>query len=140
MWLDQKKVFSDTKGKEEGEASQRRAITLLKNDNKQLPLKAGSLKIYVENIDKKVAAQYATVVDKPQDADLAIIRLNTPWYPVETNNFMARMFHHGDLDFKGTKKDSILQLLNASTNHCRYIFRQAGRDSRDQCQSKRFAC
>jgi len=107
------KVFSDTKGKEEGEASQRRAITLLKNDNKQLPLKAGSLKIYVENIDKKVAAQYATVVDKPQDADLAIIRLNTPWYPVETNNFMARMFHHGDLDFKGTKKDSILQLLNA---------------------------
>jgi len=107
------KVFSDTKGKEEGEASQRRAITLLKNDNKQLPLKAGSLKIYVENIDKKVAAQYATVVDKPHDADLAIIRLNTPWYPVETNNFMARMFHHGDLDFKGTKKDSILQLLNA---------------------------
>jgi len=107
------KVLSDTKGKEEGEASQRRAITLLKNDNKQLPLKAGSLKIYVENIDKKVAAQYATVVDKPQDADLAIIRLNTPWYPVETNNFMARMFHHGDLDFKGTKKDSILQLLNA---------------------------
>ena len=106
------KVFSDVKGKEEGEASQRRAITLLKNDNKQLPLKTGSLKIYVENVDKKVAAQYATVVDKPQDADLAIIRLNTPWYPVETNNFMARMFHHGDLDFKGPKKDSILQLLN----------------------------
>ena len=106
------KIFSDAKGKEEGEASQRRAITLLKNDNKQLPLKTGALKIYVENVDKKVAAQYATVVDKPQDADLAIIRLNTPWYPVETNNFMARMFHHGDLDFKGTKKDSILQLLN----------------------------
>ena len=106
------KTFSDAKGKEEGEASQRRAITLLKNDNKQLPLKTGSLKIYVENVDKKVAAQYATVVDKPQDADLAIIRLNTPWYPVETNNSMARIFHHGDLDFKGTKKDSILQLLN----------------------------
>ena len=106
------KIFSDAKGKEEGEASQRRAITLLKNDNKQLPLKTGAIKIYVENVDKKVAAQYATVVDKPQDADLAIIRLNAPWYPVETNNFMARMFHHGDLDFKGTKKDSILQLLN----------------------------
>jgi beta-glucosidase len=106
------KTFGDAKAKEEGEASQRRAITLLKNDNKQLPLKTGLLKIYVENVDKKVAAQYATVVDKPQDADLAIIRLNTPWYPIETNNFMARMFHHGDLDFKGTKKDSILQLLN----------------------------
>jgi beta-glucosidase len=107
------KIFSDANGKEGGETSQRRAITLLKNDNKQLPLKTGSVKIYVENIDKKVAAQYATVVDKSQEADLAIIRLNTPWYPVETNNFMAKMFHHGDLDFKGTKKDSILQLLNA---------------------------
>ena len=98
--------------KQAGEASQRRAITLLKNDNKVLPLKQNALKIYVENIDKTVAAQYATIVDKPQDADLAIIRLNTPWYPVETDIPMAKMFHHGDLDFKGAKKDSILDLLN----------------------------
>ena len=48
------KVFSDTKGKEEGEASQRRAITLLKNDSRQLPLKTAFFKIYVENVDKKV--------------------------------------------------------------------------------------
>jgi beta-glucosidase len=26
---------------------------------------------------------------------------------------MARMFHHGDLDFKGKQKDSILELLKA---------------------------
>ena len=90
--------------------SQRRAMTLLKNDKKVLPLK-GNLKIYVENIDKKVAAQYATVVDKPTDADIAIIRLNTPWIPVDYDNFLAKSFHHGDLDFKNPKKDSILQLL-----------------------------
>jgi beta-glucosidase len=95
-----------------GEASQRRAMTLLKNDDKVLPLKQNALKIYVQNIDKTVAAKYATVVDKPGDADLAIIRLKTPWYPVETDIPMAKMFHHGDLDFKGTQKDSILQLLN----------------------------
>ncbi len=94
-----------------GEESQRRAITLLKNDAKVLPLKEG-LKIYVRNVDAKVAAQYGTVVDKPEDADIAILRLNTPFYPVETPITMARMFHHGDLDFKGTQKDSILQLLN----------------------------
>jgi beta-glucosidase len=94
------------------EASQRRAIILLKNDYKLLPLKPGSLKIYVQNIDPKVAAAYGTVVDKPKDADIAIIRLKTPWYPVETDIPMAKMFHHGDLDFKGTQKDSILQLLN----------------------------
>jgi beta-glucosidase len=94
-----------------GEESQRRAITLLKNDNKSLPLQQGKLKIYVRNVDPKVAAQYGTLVDKPEDADIAILRLNTPWYPVETPIMMARMFHHGDLDFKGTQKDSILQLL-----------------------------
>ena len=95
-----------------GQESQRRAITLLKNDNKRLPLKQGQVKIYVRNVDPKVASQYGTVVDKPEDADIAILRLNTPFYPVESPIMMARMFHHGDLDFKGTQKDSILQLLN----------------------------
>lgn len=95
------------------EASQRRAITLLKNDEKKLPLKAGALRIYVKNIDAKTAARYGIVVDKPADADVAIIRLNTPWYPVNTANPFAQMFHHGDLDFKGRQRDSILQLLHA---------------------------
>ncbi|HEV3252499.1 MAG TPA: glycoside hydrolase family 3 N-terminal domain-containing protein, partial [Puia sp.] len=94
------------------ENSQRRAITLLKNDGRVLPLKQGSLKIYVRNIDAKVASQFGKVVDRPEDADIAILRLNTPYYPVESPLMMARMFHHGDLDFKGTQKDSILQLLN----------------------------
>jgi beta-glucosidase len=58
-----------------------------------------------------VAGEYATVVEKPELADFAILRLNTPWYPVETQNPFAKSFHHGDLDFKGTKKDSILQIL-----------------------------
>jgi beta-glucosidase len=95
-----------------GDESQRKAMTLLKNDSKVLPLKQGTLKIYVQNIDTKVAAQYGTVVDKPEDADIAILRLNTPWVPVQSDIPMAKGFHHGDLDFKGTQKDSILQLLN----------------------------
>ena len=95
-----------------GEESQRRAMTLLKNEGKILPLAQNKLKIYVKNIDPKVAAQYGRVVDKPQEADIAILRINTPFYPVESPITMARMFHHGDLDFKGQQKDSILQLLN----------------------------
>jgi len=94
-----------------GEASQRRAMTLLKNDGKVLPLAPGKLKIYVRNVDPKVAAQYGTVVDQPEKADIAILRLNTPFYPVKTNIPIAALFHHGDLDFKGKQKDSILQLL-----------------------------
>jgi len=108
-------------GKEEfkkaGEDAQRRAITLLKNDKLKtsaiLPLEAGKLKIYVKNIDAKVAAQYGQVVSTPKEADIAILRINTPWYPVETKNQFARGFHHGDLDFKKVQEDSILMLLKA---------------------------
>jgi beta-glucosidase len=92
-------------------SSQRRAMTLLKNEKGILPLKTGSLKIYVRNIDPKEAARYGTVVDDPKAADIALLRLNTPYYPVESSIPLARMFHHGDLDFKGKQKDSILDLL-----------------------------
>jgi beta-glucosidase len=95
-----------------GEASQRRAMTLLKNDNKVLPLTPGKLKIYVRNVDSAVASKYGTVVDQPEKADIAILRLKTPYVPMNSPITLARMFHHGDLDFKGKQKDSILQLLS----------------------------
>jgi beta-glucosidase len=93
-------------------ATQRRSLTLLKNRKDLLPLQPGRIKIYVRNIKPEVAAKYGTVVSKPEDADYAILRVNTPWVPVETQNPMAKMFHHGDLDFKGKEKDDIIQLLN----------------------------
>lgn len=95
-----------------GAAAQRRSLVLLKNGMigtaKALPLKTG-LKIYTQGFDKKVAAQYATVADKPEDADVAIIRLDAPFQPRE--GFIEGMFHHGDLDFKDPKKKEILDLL-----------------------------
>jgi beta-glucosidase len=94
-----------------GEAAQRRSLTLLKNEARTLPLAPGKLKIYVRNVNPDVAARYGRVVSRPEEADVAIIRLNTPWVPVETQNPFARGFHHGDLDFKGKEKDEILALL-----------------------------
>lgn len=91
-------------------ASQKRAMTLLKNEGDTLPLK-NRPKIFVKNIDASVAAEYAEIVDTPEAADYAILRLQTPWYPVETNNPFARDFHHGDLDFKGEAQAEILALL-----------------------------
>lgn len=105
------KVLSNQAFKKAGEMAQRRSYTLLKNEAGTLPLAPGKLKIYVKNIDVKVAAQYGTVVEKPEAADFAIIRVNTPWYPVDTQNPFAKGFHHGDLDFKGKEKEEILQLL-----------------------------
>src|SRR5258706_1895050 len=68
-----------------GSASQSQAMTLLKNDEHILPLQ-GQPKVFVKNMDPSVVAQYAEVVADPADADFAILRLATPWVPVETKN------------------------------------------------------
>jgi beta-glucosidase len=92
-----------------------RAMTLLKNSDtgngKVLPLRDGRLKIYLEGIEDDAIRPYATVSDKPESADIAIIRIETPWYPVETRNPFAQTFHHGDLIFKGDAKRKILELM-----------------------------
>ena len=90
--------------------SQRRAMTLLKNDDQVLPLH-GRPKLFIKNMDSSVAAHYAEIVGTPEEAELAILRLQTPWVPVETKNPLARAFHHGDLDFKEPMKSEILDLL-----------------------------
>ena len=93
-----------------GLASQQRAMTLLKNEDYILPLQ-GQSKIFVKNIDPSVAAQYSEIVTSPEEADFAILRLETPWIPVETKNPFAQGFHHGDLDFKEPLKTEILDLI-----------------------------
>lgn len=95
--------------KEAALSSQSRSMTLLKNEA-GLPLK-GQPKIFVQNIDKGTAELYGTVVDEPETADFAILRIKTPWYAVDTLNPLALSFHHGDLDFKGEAKAEILTLL-----------------------------
>ncbi len=95
-----------------GQEAQRRSLTLLKNDGHILPLKPNSLKIFVKNVDPKLAAAYGTIVADPKQADIAIIRLKTPNYPIPEakGNFIAQMFHWGDLDFKDQQLQDILNL------------------------------
>jgi beta-glucosidase len=98
-----------------GHASQMRAMTLLKNcvvdSLPALPLQKGATRVYVEGLDAAAVSPHAVVADSPEDAEVAILRISTPWYPVETDNPFARGFHHGDLDFKGARKSEILDLL-----------------------------
>lgn len=93
-----------------GEQTQRRAMTLLKNENDVLPLAEKKYKIFVKNIKKEVASQYGTVVRKPEEADFAIVRANTPFVPMPNANFVVNLFHHGDLDFKGKERDELLSI------------------------------
>ncbi|WP_369753837.1 glycoside hydrolase family 3 protein [Flavobacterium sp. WC2409] len=93
-----------------GNETQRRSMTLLKNDIKLPLIAVAKLKIYVKNIDPKIASKYGLIVALPEQADVAIIRLNTPWVPLETDNPFAKGFHHGDLDFKGKDLEDVITL------------------------------
>ena len=98
-----------------GHDSQMRAMTLLKNaatdSGAVLPLQTASLSVYAEGMDPSAISPYASIANSPQQADVAILRINTPWYAVESENPFARGFHHGDLDFKGEPKQNIHTLL-----------------------------
>jgi beta-glucosidase len=93
-----------------GRLSQARAMTLLKNEGHMLPLQ-GRPRIYIENITEEIASQYADLAATPDEADLIILRLQTPFQPFDSEIPFARSFHHGDLDFKGEVKAAILHTL-----------------------------
>jgi beta-glucosidase len=96
-----------------GAEAQRRSIVLLKNGAQARPMLpvSGRPKVYVERVAADVAAAYADLVVDIEDADLAIIRLEAPYQPRD-GTFLERMFHAGDLDFKGEAQARILATLS----------------------------
>ena len=103
------KIVGQVEFRKAGELAQRKSIVLLKNEKATLPLKSG-LKIYVENIKPEIAKQYGKVVRDVSKADVAILRLNTPYE--KRKGLMESYFHVGDLDFKEPEKTRILNILN----------------------------
>ena len=106
------KIVGNAAFREAGERAQRKSIVLLKNAETPagmaLPIH-GKPRIYVENVDPQVAGQYGQVVEKVEQADVAILRLDAPYEPRE--GFLERHFHAGDLDFKEQEKAPILDIL-----------------------------
>jgi beta-glucosidase len=101
--------------RESGRLAQRRSIVLLKNREMAqgafLPL-TGRPKVYVENVDREIVGRYADVVKTPQEADVAILRLVTPWRRMG-QGVLERIFHQGDLDFEPEERARILRVLDA---------------------------
>ena len=98
---------------EEADAAQRKSIVLLKNKANEgrnaLPLKQ-DVKIYVENINPRVAAEYGTVVDQLQKADVALLRLQTAF---ETRPGFFGRIHLGNLAFAGDERKRLLEVLRS---------------------------
>jgi beta-glucosidase len=97
-----------------GQLAQRKAIVLLKNDSsangKILPLKQG-IKIFVKNINPVVAGRFGTLVENPDQADFAIIRLKAPTQHLKGSGLLGGFFSSGDLDFKEEALTEILDIL-----------------------------
>src|SRR4029079_5053647 len=84
-----------------GYEAQARSVTVLGNQATDagpvLPL-AGGLRIYAENVAPEVVARHGIPVDRPEDADVAVVRLTAPFEP-RSDLFLESWFHAGSLDF-----------------------------------------
>ncbi|WP_406209628.1 glycoside hydrolase family 3 protein [Kitasatospora sp. NBC_01560] len=78
-------------GRELGRTLQRRSLVHLAGR----PLTG--TRLYVEGVDAAVAARHGTVVDRPEDADAAVVRLATPYEARE--GLLEQHFHSGSLEF-----------------------------------------
>jgi len=89
-----------------GRRAQSRSVTVLAN--RCLPATSGA-RLFVEGVDPAVAADYGEVVTDPAQADLAVLRLSTP-YEKRSGRFES-FFHAGPLDFDAGPLAEILRLL-----------------------------
>ncbi|MBL8139807.1 MAG: glycoside hydrolase family 3 C-terminal domain-containing protein [Acidobacteria bacterium] len=90
---------------------QRRSMVLIKNDRAILPLGAGK-RIYVENIDRQVAAHYGTVVDDVTAADVAIIEVTAPFALRPNGTGFARFYKEGTLAYAGATNAAQLAAID----------------------------
>lgn len=86
----------------EGHAAQAHSVTVLRNEAggaaAVLPLAAG-LRYYLEGVDPEVVVAHGgKVVDRPDLADVAVVRLTAPFEP-RSDLFLESWFHQGSLDF-----------------------------------------
>jgi beta-glucosidase len=73
------KIVGNSEFQQKGDDAQRRSQILLQNNNDLLPLALSGKKVFLHNVNASVAASYGlTVVATPEEAELAILRVDTP--------------------------------------------------------------
>lgn len=87
-----------------GKDTQRKSFTLLTNNDTVLPLKHDkNVKFYTEGLNKTLLAQREiTVVNTPEEADIALLRLQAPYEP-RPGGFEAN-YHAGSLEYNATER------------------------------------
>jgi beta-glucosidase len=89
-----------------GESAQRRSMVVL-TDSGVLPLTDG-VRLYVEGVDRSVAERYASVVDTPEEAEVALVRFGAPHEPAA--KLPEAFFHQGRLDLPPDRLEHLTAL------------------------------
>lgn len=91
-----------------GETAQRRSFTLLTNEEDRLPLRnlAGETKVYVEGVNTTLVEDRGfTVVETPEEAEIALLRLQGPYDPRNGTLEGAFGYQQGTLEFESDEKE-----------------------------------
>jgi beta-glucosidase len=94
-----------------GQEAQKRAMVLLENKHNTLPVRSG-MKVWLFHIGAEEAKAHGLiVVDTPAQADIAIIRAETPAEKLHPGYFFASRQHEGRLNFQpgDSTYDALLQ-------------------------------
>lgn len=100
-----------------GHRAQAASVTVLHNPG-VLPLRSG-LKVYAEGLSlQECEREFGPdrVVRTPEDADVAVVRLQAPWEHRD-DLFLEAMFHQGSLDFP----PGLIHRLRRTAAHCPVI-------------------
>ena len=89
--------------------AQRRALVLLENTGRLLPLRANRpLRVYLHGVSAEAATREGwTVVSDPAQAQVAIMRLNAPFERLHPQYVFGQFFHEGSLAFTDSDSDYV---------------------------------
>ncbi|WP_405182721.1 glycoside hydrolase family 3 C-terminal domain-containing protein [Nocardia sp. NBC_01377] len=96
----------------EGLAAQAAAHTLLENADQgpaSLPLSSG-LRLYLEGLSAQAVGDRASVVNTPEEADVAVLRLAAPWQSRGEPGTPESFFHAGSLAFPAEEVSRITEI------------------------------
>ena len=83
-----------------GVEAQERATVLLRNEHRTLPLRTG-MKVFLVGVDAATAKAHGfQVVDSADQADVAIVRADTPFETLHRGYFFGGRQHEGRLNFQ----------------------------------------
>jgi len=100
--------------REQGFRAQAESVTVLENREETLPLFAGPRpRVYTEGLHEEALQDRADAVSRPEDADLAIVRIGAP-FDARDDLFLERWFHQGSLEFP----PGLVVRLKRIAEHC----------------------